>query len=564
MKKYKYIAIILAILLLAVGCKSQNQTDNHKEETPSAVNLDYINLTMVKPKTINPLLNTDKSVGYITNLIYDGLFTINENYDVVPQLVEEYGISKDGSSISIKLKDANWHDGTPVTSKDVSFTVDTIKSNPESPYKYFTENISSISIANDKEFTIRFTNNYAFSIDTLIFPIVSKNQLSSTSKNDINDYKKNLVGNGPYKIEKYNERESISLIVNEEYYEELPSASKNIRVNMVPDSESQVAMVTALQSDIANIGLNDLSKFQEKEFNITNYEGRDYEFILFNYDNDFIKDVNFRKAIAHGINRNQILEEAYMGDATIVNFPLNSNSKYYDKSLVPLEFDKEKAKKYLENIKSVSGEKLTEDENEKLDDNDTSNKIDKNVDEADNEVENLTNKETTEPSKEKTLEQTKKMMSKLNLRIILNKDNSERKKTAYLVMNNLKAIGIKSTVVELSDEEMDKALNEKDYDLALVGWELSVVPDAISIIENSGFNDEQLNKYLASLKNATSQGQIQDIYKSIQSYIKENVAFISLVIRDNYVVTNRRLEGKIAPNDFDVYEGISNLNIKTK
>ena len=39
---------------------------------------------------------------------------------------------------------------------------------------------------------------------------------------------------------------------------------------MVPDKESQTEMVLALDSDIANISLEELSKFEnKKEFNIT-------------------------------------------------------------------------------------------------------------------------------------------------------------------------------------------------------------------------------------------------------------------------------------------------------
>lgn len=559
MKKFKLLAILLAVLLVAVGCKSEEDTVTTKEETPSAVNSDFISLTMVKPETINPIINKDKSVGYITNLIYDGLFTIDENYDIVPQLVDEFGVSQDGSKISIKLKDATWHDGTPVTSKDVAFTVDLIKKNSQSPYKVFVENISSVSITNDKEFSIKFANNYAFSMDTLIFPIVSKNQLNSASSSSLSEYKNNLVGNGPYKIEEYKERESITLSVNENYYEKLPDTMKNVKVTMVPDKESQVAMVTALQSDIGNIALDDLSKFQEKEFNVTNYEGRGYESILFNYDNVFLRDINFRKAIAHAIDRNQILEEGYMEDATIANFPLNSNSKYYDKSIEPLEYNKDKAKKYLESVQPLSEDELKAIQDKELQENQSENESQDKVTSDDSSSANETNKNE---KKEKTPEEVKKMISELNLKIIVNKDNSERKKSGYVIVNNLKAVGIKSTLVELSPEDMDKALSEKDYDLALVGWELSIVPDATSIIENSGYSDEQLNNYLSSLRNATSQNQIQDIYKSIQNYVKDNVAFISLVIRDNYVVTNRRLEGNIAPNDYDVYEGISNLNIK--
>ena len=41
---------------------------------------------------------------------------------------------------------------------------------------------------------------------------------------------------------------------------------------------------------------------------------------------------------------------------------------------------------------------------------------------------------------------------------------------------------------------------KKNYDLALVGWELSLVPDATNIIENIGYKDGKLNNYVNSLK----------------------------------------------------------------
>ena len=99
---------------------------------------------------------------------------------------------------------------------------------------------------------------------------------------------------------------------------------------------------------------------------------------------------------------------------------------------------------------------------------------------------------------------------------------------------------------------MNTAINNKDYDIALVGWELSSVPDAINIIQSSGYTDEKLTNYITSLLGATTPKQISDIYNSIQKYVNQNVLFMSLVIRDDYIVSNRRLEGDIAPNDFDV------------
>lgn len=555
MKQLKILSIILAISIMVVGCSDKIESEQKKDEGKSTINSEYINLTMVKPTTINPILNKDKSVGYITNLIYDGLFTIDENYNVVPQLVQEYGISQDGMSIDIKLKNAKWHDGTMVTSQDVKFSVDLIQKNIDSPYNVLAQNISSISIKNNSEFTINFKEKYAFSVDTLIFPIVSQSKLGSVSDKNIKDYKKNLIGSGQYKIEKYEERDGMILTKNEDYHNELPNTTKDIKVGIVPDEEAQVSMVMALESDIASVSLNNLSKFYEKEFNITKYEGRDYESLIFNYNNPFLRDVNFRKAIAHAINREKIVEEGYMGDAKLINFPLNSNSNYYNKDVKVVNYNKDKSKEYLDKVNPITDAQI-----QNIINKDNKNKIAKETEKnktnvIDNEQKN---KEVTDK------ENIKEMINKLNLKIIVNKNNTERVKSAQMIGEYLKAVGIKSTIEELEDKELEDAINSKDYDLALVGWELSIVPDARSIIESLGYNDEKLNNYMASLSSATTQSQVEDIYKSIQKYVNDNVIFMSLAIRDDYMVTNRRMQGELSPNDFDVYEGIINLTIKDK
>lgn len=543
MKKLNLLVIMTMIGLVISGCSADEEKISTKDTEKSPINSNYINLTMVKPETINPITNKDKSVGYILNLIYDGLFTIDENYNVIPQLVKEYGISQDGMSIDINLNDAKWHNDKPVTSYDVKYTIDLIQSNSDSPYNVLVSNISSIYVKNDKEFTINFKNKYAFSIDTLIFPIVSEDILKNLNKNDINEEKYNLIGNGAYKIEKYGIREGMILSVNKNYYKELPSYSKDIKVGIVPDEEAQVSMVMALDSDINNIELSDLSKFNhEKQFNLTKYEGRDYESILFNYNNIIFKDINFRKAIAHAINKTKILEEGYIGDAKLINFPLNSKSKYYNEDAKQLEYNKDKAKEYLTKINEQTISDLNSEQNK----NNKNNK-----------------KKTEENNEEKDKNEIlKELINSLDLKIVVSKTNNERVKTAHLIREDLKSIGIKSTVVELEEEALDKAIDNKEYDIAIVGWELSNIPDATSIIQASGYTDEKLEGYITSLINSTSQSQTKDIYKSLQKYVNNNVLFMSLVIRDDYIVTNNRLEGKILPNDFDVYEGITNLNIK--
>ena len=570
MKKKKLLAIVLALSMILAGCSlHQENTTSSKENNKSGINSEYINLTMVKPTTINPVLNNDKSVAYIMNLVYDGLFTIDQNYNTVPQLVEKYSIGSDGKSINIKLKDAKWHDGKSVTSSDVKFTIELIQKNSDSPYNIFTNNISSVRIANSKEFTINFKEQYAFSKDTLIFPIVSQNILSGKSSDEILTNGNNLIGNGPYKIENMKDRAGMTLVVNKEYYSELPETMRDIKVGIVPSEEDQVSMIIALESDIGRVSLGDLSKFYEDEFNITNYEGRNYESIIFNYDNEYLKDENFRKAITHAIDRKLILEEGYIGNGKLVNFPLNTKSKYYDSEMQALSYDKEKAESYLQKINPFNNksESTNEDNKSEMENSNNSSDINSSENNSDNKTDNDINSQSNDEStgnKELTEKERKELISKVDLKIIANKDNEERIKAANIVSENLDAIGIKSTVVGLTEKEMTTAISQKDYDLAFVGWELSSVPDARSIIQASGYSDEKLTNYMNSLASATSDSQIAEIYSGIQTHLRDKAAFISLVIRNEYIVTNRRLEGKSEPNDFDVYEGISNFTLKNK
>ena len=567
MKRIKVLTVVLAITLMVAGCsntKTKQSSSDSSLQSQSSIDAKYINLTMVTPKTINPITNTDKSVGYIMNLVYDSLFTIDENYNVIPQLVKEYNIAQDGMSIDIKLKDAKWHDGKNVTSNDVNYTIGLIQKSADSPYNEFTKNIASVNIKSDKDFTIKFKARYAFSIDSLIFPIVSQNHLDSK---DVNDKNNNMIGNGKYKIESYTEREGMVLSVNKDYYEEVPKTMKNIKVGMVPNEEARTSMVMALDSDITNVTLNDLSKFQEKEFNITRYQGRDYECVLFNYNNPFFKDVNFRKAIAHSIDKDRIISEGYMDDATTVNFPLNSKSKYYNSEMKDLEFNKDKAIECLAKVEYANINSVNQNDNkvknQKKSAKKNSKKLTPEEEAKAKKAEEDRIKKEAEEKKNREKEEVKKSLSEINLKIIVNRDNSERIKTANIINENLKAIGINSTVNQLSDKDMENALNSKNYDLALVGWKLSIIPDASSIIASSGYTDDKLNGYMSALTSSTSEIETKKAYKDVQTYIKDNVTFISLAVRNNYIVSNSRLKGEITPNDFDVYEGISNLDIKS-
>lgn len=688
MKKTKIISMILAVALAVGGCSAFN--GDKKEEKASDTKKTYsekIQLAIQKPSTISPITNTDESVLNVLNLVYDGLFELNKNYNAIPKLVKNSKMSSDGKQMDIVLKDAKWHDGNPVTADDVAFTVSSIRSNKTSPYNYMVQNISDVIVNGEKNLTIKFKNNAAFAKENLTFPIISKVQLSGK---DINNVDANKVGNGVYKIASYSDREGISLEVNKDYYGDIPKSAMNINVNIVPNEDAVVSTVEALESDMVKADSDNLSRFQNSRFDIKSYEGRDYDAVIINQSNPLLANANFRKAIVSAINRTAIIENGYMGHVHSVNIPINSKSKYYESSIKNMEYSTENAEKYMKEIKINKKDKIEETQvnatnksNNKVNSSSGNNKTnssnkpsssgnsggasnntgtsdssgsdanqapsggdsgaqnggnsnagsssggesagngatriidsseatrnivystdedkeefekiaDENSDSViatnlvrtvnntkenannqnnnaanNNKNSNNQNNNTTQnkndadnkkPKKEEnpyyTEKEIKTMINSITLKIIVNRENSERVKSANMISENLKAVGIKSEVVLLDSLGMQKSLANRSYDLAVTGWQISSIPNITEIMKAICPNDAGLNERLGKIQGATSEEDIKKIYADIEKYCIDNALFISIGVKDNYMIINKRLKTDLYMNDYDQYRGI--------
>ena len=599
-KVVKLISLLLATMVFVTGCKSDTDVKSNEVKTSKKTS-EYINLTMIRASTINPILNTDKSVIYVLDLVYDSLFELDENYNIQPKLVESYSISSNNKKIDITLKDnIKWHDGESLTAKDVKYTYELINENKDSAYNSLVSNISGITVHGSKKLTINFKDSYAFSLETLIFPIVSKDKLDGLKTDELKLAKNNLVGSGAYKIKKYEDRDYMILELNSDYYDlNKDNNKKEVYVKMVPDTESQTEMVLSLDSDISKVTLGSISKFTDNDnFVINKYQGRNYDYVLFNYDNKYLNNLDIRKAISFAVDRKSIIKDAYSDRAKLSNFPLNSTSEYYDSDLKPLSYNTENAQNYLkkavlsldntdnntassksndtnsadstdnnkndvnsiENTKSEDTNKVASDGNIKNNTEQTSNNSEDTT-AKNNTSTDKTNKQEKRTFKDVTHSEVKEMLKDITFKIIVNKNNTERVKAANIISNNLEAIGIKTEIKDLTEDDMQKALKEKDYDLALIGCELPAVSDATYVLNKLGYSDKKLDKYITQLQNATSEEEIKSIYKTIQKYVKEKAIFISFGILNDYVVLNGRLKGELNSNDFDVYSGIDKIKM---
>lgn len=119
---------VFALAVLALGA---HLWFSH-ETALAAVGGSYTEGAIGTPQYINPLYATGSDVDAdLTRLVYSGLMKTDGNHTIVPDLAQSYAVSDDQKTYTFTLRsDAKWHDGEPVTSSDVVYTLDAIQ-NPE-------------------------------------------------------------------------------------------------------------------------------------------------------------------------------------------------------------------------------------------------------------------------------------------------------------------------------------------------------------------------------------------------------------------------------------------------
>ncbi|HDO23721.1 MAG TPA: hypothetical protein ENG99_00715, partial [bacterium] len=80
------------------------------------------------PRFINPLLAISDADRDMVGLIYSGLMRTDNKGGLILDMAEKYEISKNGLVYTFTLKpNLVWHDGKPITSDDILFTVQQAK-----------------------------------------------------------------------------------------------------------------------------------------------------------------------------------------------------------------------------------------------------------------------------------------------------------------------------------------------------------------------------------------------------------------------------------------------------
>ncbi|NLL81950.1 MAG: peptide ABC transporter substrate-binding protein [Tissierellia bacterium] len=555
---YLCITVLLLVFLTACGTDVESILNTDNEE----VELEYmivdggeVVLPLTPFNTLNPLLTSNLSYYYFSKLIFEGLFEFSENIEPVPQLAEAYNIVNDGSTILVKLReDAYWHDGEKFTSEDVFFTINVLlNSNVETAYNSLsntTTNIANSRVIDDYNIEVNFSDSSSNNLDLLTFPIIASHKFAAN--NIKTSYSKALqlenytpVGTGPFKFESFDKHKNISLKANENYRFGKPSI-ENVLGKVLDNEELFITAYEAGQINITPVRGTDWDKYKENpRIRALEYVSNDFDFLGFNYDNPIFSGENgviIRKAINYAIDRQEIIQKTFLGHATQVDVPLHPNSYLLSEAANKYGYNPTASKELLDraNIFDRDGDGVIEDESG----------------------------------------------NKMSFRLTTNPSNLYRHRVAEMIRDDLMEIGIELVFDFNTSYERVKSLEQKnaewdllisklksgDYDIALLGWQLSFVPDLYSMYHSSqiGFNNfikynnANMDELLMEADLSYRREKKLSSYDKLQKYIVDELPYISLYFRNKAILIDNTIVGQLTPNVSNPYKGLESCIIVLK
>jgi len=393
-------AIMTGTLLL--GC---TKTKGNEGEKPGDSNTPVVEETVEQkivynlgadPKTIDPQLNSAVDGSTIIHNAFEGLMREDENSKIVPGTAEKYEVSDDGTVYTFHLrKDAKWSDGKPVVAGDFEYAWKRAlnpKVAAEYAYQLFyikngaayynqekvggkvaTAEDVGVKVIDDNTLEVTLESPVPYFLSLAAFPtyfpvrkdIIEGNEEKWTLKPDT------YISNGPFKMSEWKEKESITFVKNENYWDAKNVKLETLEVKLIDD---QITYLNAFKSGEIDViesppQAEIPTLLDEGTAKIYPYLGT--YFYVINVS-DKAKDVDpkaaealsnpkFRKALSLAIDRQLIVDKvAQGGQAPATSYVpagiLDSIGKEFQKDYSSKGANIEEAKKLLEEAGYPNGE----------------------------------------------------------------------------------------------------------------------------------------------------------------------------------------------------------------
>lgn len=317
-----------------------------------------------EPPTLHPIMSTDAYSSEVRSYLSDSLAARDpETYEWKPRVAERWEISKDNKVFTFYIrKGVQFHDGKEVTAEDVKFSFDAIfEPKYEAAHlRPYYEGIAKVEVVDAYTVKAHAKDSYFKNFDVIAgLDVLPKHVYADVEKSK--KMTREFVGAGPYTLEKFDRGQIIVLKRFDKWYgTNLPDwkgAFNYDRVNLRFFKEETVTLERAKKGELDYIDLRaeayvkktdgapwGKSIFKKK---IENQGPKSYGFVGWNMRRDLFQDKNVRIALAHLMNRPEMIKKFQFDMAEPARGPVYNKSEFASSKVKALDFNPTKARQIL-------------------------------------------------------------------------------------------------------------------------------------------------------------------------------------------------------------------------
>jgi peptide/nickel transport system substrate-binding protein len=359
-QKFLYIVVLAALLLSSCSGLSGGQ--------PSVVRIGWAG----SPDTLNPGAAILSEAYTVFALVYDAMYVLNLDGTFSLGVAESVERSDDGLVYTYKIRQGiKFHDGQPMTAKDIKFSYDLYKAHDDFPYiNSYTTYIESTEAPDDNTIVLTLSDAIPNIESQLVFMYILPEHIwaehaegSATVEFENNE----IIGTGPFKMVEYKPNEFVHLGANKDHFAFPPKVDEVIFQTF----ESQDVLVQALKSgqvDMITEMPATAVETLKADPNVKVVNGAPFapsvSDIIFNQTlpencptddgglctgHPALRDRNVRLALAHATNKQKLIDVVLLGYGTpgLTLIP-DGLGLWYNNTIKDYEFDTAKANQILD------------------------------------------------------------------------------------------------------------------------------------------------------------------------------------------------------------------------
>ncbi len=315
----------------------------------------------VEPESLDPIGMSSAPAATVSEHISQPLIYLDVDGTLQPSLAESWEANEDVTVWTLYLRqDVTFHDGTPFNAEAVKMNLDRFL-DPESaaPFRFLLGRVTEVRVAGEYAVEIHTDETFAPMLSHLshsFIAMVSPEQLRGLEPGETIT---NPIGTGPFKMERWDRGEQITLVANEDYWGGRPYLDEVV-FKFVPEDAARVVMLETGEADaIMRVPPLDVPRLQANPaVDVVYATSVRVIYIGFNNLRAPFTDPLVRQALNYAVDKQEIIDVILDGVGQPSTAPVvPAVFGYYPAG--PYEYDPDKARELLEQAGYSDGLKVT-------------------------------------------------------------------------------------------------------------------------------------------------------------------------------------------------------------